>query len=71
MEGEFVTQEDFLKFRTAVIKKLKKQDALISDAFQAIGDGDDNARELAEEAVDRASRAQRAVRRLQKSLEDD
>lgn len=68
-EPRYITEEEFLRFRTAVVKKLRKMDALISDAFQAIADGDDNARELAEEASNHAQRAERAVRRLKKEFD--
>jgi hypothetical protein len=66
---EPVTREEFLKFRKAVIKRLVKLEGLISDAFVEIAAGDDNARELIEEAVDRAARAERAVRRLKKEVD--
>ena len=69
MPDDPVTQEEFQKFRKAVIRRLKAIDALVSDAFQAIADGDDLARETSESALDHANRAERAVRRLKKEFE--
>lgn len=67
---EPVTQEEFQRFRKAVIKKLKKIDGLISDAFQKIDDVEAHGVEMQDEAVDRAQRAERAVRRLKKAFDD-
>jgi hypothetical protein len=69
MEGEFVTVEEFQKFRRAVIKKLKRQDDLISDAFAKIAEVEAHGLEMQDEAVDRAARAERAVRRLKKEVD--
>lgn len=70
MDAEPVTREEYDKFRRAVIKKLKYLDGLVSDAFQKINDVESTENELIDEAVDRASRAERAVRRLKKEFED-
>jgi hypothetical protein len=70
MDDDPVTQAEFLKFRKAVVRRLKSLDALVSDAFQAIADGDDAARETSGEALDRAQRAERAVRRLKKEYDE-
>ncbi len=70
LPDEPVTREEFQQFRKAVIKRLKALDVLVSDAFQAIADGDDNARETSNEALDHSQRAERAVRRLKKEFED-
>jgi hypothetical protein len=67
---EPVTQEEFLKFRKAVIRRLRTLEGLVSDAFQAISDGDDNARETSEEALNHSQRAERAVRRLKKEYDE-
>lgn len=68
--SEPVTQEEFLRFRKAVVKKLKFLEGLIDDAFQKINDNDNRYTELTDEAVDKADRAQRAVRRLKKEFDD-
>lgn len=68
--GDPVTQEEFLKFKKAVIKRLKYLDGLISDAFQKISDVENKENELVDEAIDRASRAERAVRRMKKEFDD-
>lgn len=65
-----VTREEFLAFKKAVIKRLKYLDGLISDAFQKISDVDDKDSQLVDEAVDRAARAERAVRRLKKEFDE-
>lgn len=63
-----VTREEFDRFKRAVIKKLKAQEELISDAFKAVADLQDKEDDLVDEALDRATRAQRAVRRLEKRV---
>lgn len=65
-----VSQEEFTRFKRAVIKKLKAQDALISDAFVALAALENKEDENVDEALDRAMRAQRAVRRLEKRMND-
>jgi ABC-type transporter Mla subunit MlaD len=65
-----VTQEEFQKFRRAVIKKLAQHDALISDAFQAIAELGEKEDNLVDEALERATRAQRAVRRLERRMKE-
>ena len=65
-----VTEEEFLRFKKAVIKRLKYLDGLISDAFQKISDVEDKENAIVDEAVERASRAERAVRRLKKEFDD-
>jgi hypothetical protein len=66
--AEPVSQEEFLRFKRAVIKKLKAQDNLIADAFSAIAALESKEDEVVDEALDRAMRAQRAVRRLEKRM---
>lgn len=68
--GRKITELTDEEFRIWVQKKLKNLEGLIDDAFQKINDFDENTRTLADEAVDHASRAQRAVRRLKKTFED-
>jgi hypothetical protein len=68
--AEPVSQEEFLRFKRAVIKKLRTQDGLISDAFSSIAALESKEDENVDEALDRAMRAQRAVRRLEKRLND-
>lgn len=65
-----ITREEFDRFRRAVIKKLKAQDTLISDAFLAVANLQEKEDGLVDEALDRATRAQRAVRRLEKRVEE-
>ena len=65
-----VSREEYLKFRKAVIKKLNFLEGLIDDAFEKINEIDNRATELTDEAIDRASRAERAVRRLKKEIEE-
>jgi prefoldin subunit 5 len=67
---DYVSTEEYQKFRTAVIKKLKKLDGLISDLFQSISDLDNNESQLIDEALERAQRAERAVRRLKRDFDD-
>lgn len=63
-----MTDEEFLKFKRAVIKKFQKIDDLLGDAFEAIGKLEEKEDGLVDEALDRATRAQRAVRRLEKRV---
>jgi ABC-type transporter Mla subunit MlaD len=63
-----VSAEEFARFKRAVIKKLKAQDDLIADAFSAIAALENKEDEVVDEALDRAMRAQRAVRRLEKRM---
>lgn len=63
------TDEEFLLFRRAVIKKLKFLEGLIDDSFQKISDLDNRLTENVDEAIDRAARAERAVRRVKKAFE--
>lgn len=67
---EEVTREEYDRFRKAVIKKLKFLEGLIDDAFQAISDQKAETAALTDEALDRASRAERAVRRLKKEVDE-
>lgn len=69
-EEDFITREEFDKFRRAVIKKLKAQDDLISDAFLKISDVDDAQTQMIDEANGHANRAERAVRRIKKALDE-
>lgn len=64
-------EEDYPKFRKAVIKRLKFLEGLIGDAFEKISEVESHTAELTDEAIDHAQRAQRAVRRLQKELEEE
>jgi hypothetical protein len=66
--AEPVSQEEFARFKRAVIKKLKLHDDLIADAFSAIAALENKEDENVDEALDRAARAQRAVRRLEKRM---
>lgn len=68
--NEPVTREEYDRFRRAVTKKLKFLEGLVDDAFQAISDHKSATAELTDEALDRAQRAERAVRRLKKEFED-
>lgn len=64
------TEEEFQRFRKAVIKKLKYLEGLIDDAFQKINDNDDRYTTTIDEAIDHAARAERAVRRARKALDE-
>jgi hypothetical protein len=70
MTDEPITREEYDKFRRAVIKKLKFLEGLISDAFQSISDLESKENELVDEAIARAARAERAVRRLKKEFDE-
>ncbi len=65
---EPVTQDEFLRFKRAVIKKFRKLDDLIGDAFVKASTVEEKEDGLVDEALDRATRAQRAVRRVEKAL---
>lgn len=65
-----MTDEEFLRFKKAVIKKLKFLEGLIDDAFDKINENDDRLTQLTDEAVERAARAERAVRRLKKEFDE-
>lgn len=65
------TDEEYQRFRKAVIKKLKFLEGLVDDQWQRISDAEANMIEKTDEAIDRAARAERAVRRLKKELESD
>lgn len=65
-----MTDEEFLRFKKAVIKKLKFLEGLIDDAFDQMNKNDERFTMLTDEAIDRAQRAERAVRRLKKEFDD-
>lgn len=65
-----VTDEDFLRFKKAVAKRLKALDQGVSDIFLQIGILDDGVNQVADEAVEKANRAQRAVRRLKREFDE-
>jgi hypothetical protein len=69
-EHEVITVEDFLKFRKAVIRKLKYLEGLIDDAFVKINENDDRLTQNVDEAIDQARRAGRAVRRVKRTLDE-
>lgn len=64
------TDEEYLRFRQAVIKKLKTLEGLIDDSFDKINENYEATSMLVDEAVDQATRSQRAVRRLKKELDE-
>ena len=57
-------------FEKYVAKKLKFLEGLIDDAFIKINDNYEATSSLVDDAVDQATRAQRAVRRLKKDFDD-
>ena len=61
---------EYLRFRKAVIKKLKFLEGLIDDAFQKISDNYEASSTVVDEALDHAVRAERAVRRLRKEFDE-
>lgn len=64
------TDEEYLAFRKAVIKRLKFLESLIDDAFKLINENDDKDSQLVDEAIERSQRAERAVRRLRKDFDE-
>lgn len=64
-----VEDEEFQRFRKAVIKKLNFLEGLIDDCFQKINDTESNLIEKSDETLDHAARAERAVRRLKKEFD--
>lgn len=69
MTDEPVTREEFLAYKKVVAKHIRRLDGLVSDCFQAISDSDSHLTENVDEAIDKADRAQRAVRRLKKEFD--
>lgn len=63
-----MTDEEFLKFKRVVIKHIKRLDGLVSDCFTQLSEIEAKEDELVDEAIDRATRAQRAIRRLEKRM---
>lgn len=49
-----------------LIKRIKKAEELISDAFEKISETDDRLTQNVDEAIERATRAQRVVNRIKK-----
>lgn len=70
MTEEYISKEEYEKFRRAVVKKLKFLEGLIDDAFKQMTEVDDRVTGLTDEAIDRSSRAERAVRRLKKQVDE-
>ena len=68
MPDEYVTKAELERFKVAVVKALKRNASLISDAFVKIGDVEDHENQLVDEALERATRAQRAVRRIERRM---
>lgn len=65
-----LTREEFERFKRAVIKKLKLLEGLIDDFYDKVNELDNRTTELTDEAIDRAARAERAVRRLKKQVDE-
>lgn len=68
---EFVTREEYQKFRRLVIKKLQKLEALIGDAYEEIAKSESAESELVDEAIKKAERAQRTANRLKKEFDKE
>lgn len=64
------TDEEYDRFRRAVIKKLKFLEGQIDSAFEAINGNEDTMIANTDEALDKANRALRAVRRLKKDFDE-
>lgn len=64
-----VTRGQFNAYARKVKKKFKKIEDLIGDAFVKIGDVEEHGLQMQDEAIDKADRAQRAVRRLKKEFD--
>jgi len=65
-----ISREEWDDFRRKVIRKLKFLEGLIDDAFLKLGEVDDRLTQNVDEAIDKADRAQRAVRRLKKEFDE-
>jgi prefoldin subunit 5 len=64
------TKDELEKFKKAVVKSLKSIRAEIADLWTRINLVDDTETQIADEAVSKAERAARAVRRLEKRVKE-
>lgn len=64
---EFVTKEEFKKFKSILVRHLDKR---FGEVFEKIADAEDAEAKLADEAIAKAERAQRHARRIEKKLNE-
>lgn len=67
---DIVTHEQYTKLIRYVKKELKRLEGLIDDSFESISNLDDRLTQNVDEAIEKSNRAQRAIRRLQKEIEN-
>ena len=65
MSGEFVTNEEFAKFRKTLVRHLDRR---FSEVFEKMAEYDDAETKIADEAIEKAERAVRLARRVEKKL---
>jgi len=63
------TKDDLRKVIRFFNKKLEKVDGLISDCFESIAAAENAEVEIADEAIEKANRAQRTANRVKKRLD--
>jgi len=63
----YVTIEEFTKFRRALAKHLDRR---FGEVYSEIAAGNDAEAKLADEAIEKAERAQRHARRVEKKLNE-
>jgi hypothetical protein len=64
---EFVTKEEFKKFKGILLRHLDKR---FGEVFEKIAESEDAEAKLADEAIEKAERAQRHARRIEKKLDE-
>jgi len=67
MTDEFVTKEEFTKFRRILIRHLDKR---FGEVFEKMAEYDDAETRVADEAMEKADRAVRLGRRIEKKLNE-
>lgn len=69
MENEFITREEFARFKKAVISQFKKVDHRIEETWDEIHEIDEAETKVADEAVEKAERAYRLAARVKKQVD--
>jgi len=67
MADEFLTKAEFIRFKKILVKHL---DTKFGEVYQEIAAGNDAETQVADEAVEKAERAQRHARRVDKLLRE-